>query len=158
MHDDIDWEQHVSRIPCWDDAFKKSLRLLCGEHAPNWTAYVGDRRTAEDESFVDDFALTLRQPWKECPGVPGHIRDWVRDRCRDTAWFREKNLDKNLSDWEKLPMMSREDLSLHLAKVIPETADLSRLIINPTTGTSGFPFYVPTILGLSVATTPFSSM
>ncbi len=143
MHDDIDWEQHISRIPRWDDAFKISLRLLCGEHAPPWTAHVGDRRTDEDESFVNDFGLTLRQPWERVDGVPEHIRDWVRKRCRDTAWFRENLVDKNLSDWENLPMMSREDLSLRLARVIPETADLSRLIVNPTTGTTGSPLPCP---------------
>lgn len=136
-----DWEEHSRRIPLWDPSFRQTLELLDNIHAPRWTAFCGDRRTRTDEDFIDRFARTLRSEWGFSHG-PQTLLPWVEERRKDTPWFRKNLAGLPLTGsegprWATLPSMTRGDLAGNLENIIPETADLAGLVINPTSGTTG---------------------
>ncbi len=135
---DLIWPEYISRIPGWQENFRESIILLNNEDAPVWTGFCGDRRTREDEAFIDAFANTLRYPWNRFSSdVPEGILNWVQERKDDTLWFRKNLQFQDLDQWTSLPTMTRHDLALRLEEIIPENADLKGLVINPTSGTSG---------------------
>ena len=144
MHTDIPWTEYSSRIPLWDESFRESLELLCGEGAPRWTAFCGDRRTQEEENIINHFAGSLRKAWGtgEAGGAE-FLLPWVEARIQDTLWFRKNLSLRDLGDWAVLPTMTRSDLAVALDQIIPESADLTGLVINPTSGTNGQPILCP---------------
>jgi len=111
-------------------------------HAPRWNTLCGDRLEKDDLPFIDGFArrLALRNP----PGDMQHILSWIESKRGESWWFRDK-----LKNWDPetgltdIPRMSRSDLQFHIEHIVPHDLDLERLIVNPTSGTTGQPISCP---------------
>ena len=123
-----------------------SLYKSMGEHphAPRWNTQCGDRLYREDLEFVRNYALTLesRPEFGEKP--PDSIIEWCRALTLRAVFFRQRltGVDMN-SEWYKIKPMTRLDMQSKLELIVPGDADLLRLVINPTSGTTGHPISAP---------------
>jgi len=118
-------------------------RMLCfiREHsdAPRWNYRVGDRLLAQDLPAVDAFRRRIgeqRPRWSAEP--PAWLVDWVRALRERVPLFHQRlplGFDPRRG-WAYLPTMSREDIAQHIERLVPTDADLSRLIVYETNGTS----------------------
>ncbi len=128
----------MSRAPLADARAAALLRRMT-EHpdAPRWNHAAGDRLDAADLAAVHTFADALAAG--RGPRAHGVVPDRVLARL---AGLRvAEPLD--LSDWSRVPTTSREDLVLHPERWIPADADLARLIVYRTAGTTGHATLVP---------------
>jgi phenylacetate-CoA ligase len=100
---------------------------------------------------VDAFRERLVTQWATYGGPqsvqspPATMVQWVEGMRERSQIFREHvptgmNLER---DWAYVPTMSRADLAKRLVDVTPTDADLERLIVYDTTGTTGHAVHVP---------------
>lgn len=107
-------------------------RLTEHPDAPRWNHAAGDRLDEEDRAAVGAFGEALeggrgvRAPGEPPPVVLARLAPWLGDRA-----------------WEELPTTSREDLVLRVEQLLPPDADLTRLIVYRTAGTTGHATLVP---------------
>ncbi len=123
----------VSRTPLLTEKGLQNLRRL-QEHddAPRWNHVAGDRLVRADLKALDAFAAKLasRKPmapplkWAKSLRVP-------RYRAYDSV------------DWASIPTTSREDIAVRPEQLVPDDADLSRMIVYRTAGTTGHALLVP---------------
>jgi len=139
-------ESVKTRIPLIKDEWMEQYRKL-GEHphSPNWNTECGDRLTSDDIAFVRQFAEDLknkRESFSQTP--PAWLLNWAERLKLTTPWFR-RNLDsEHLKEfWQSIPLMTRSDMQTNLDLIVPEDADLNRLVVNPTSGTTGRPIPAP---------------
>lgn len=113
-------------------------------HAPRWNTQCGDRLLAEDLLFVKNFAagLEARPDYRITPFAS--IIGWCLDIAARSGFFRQRlhDIDINRS-WHEISPMTRMDMQSKLELIVPNDADLSRLVINPTSGTTGHPIPAP---------------
>jgi phenylacetate-CoA ligase len=136
------------RMPMLNAAgYKLFKRLLEHPHAPRWNHEGGDRLQRGDLQAVKEFAAQLatqRKPWK--PGeVPEKIIRWVKTQRASVPSFRHRisaALDYE-KRWAAIPTMSREDIAVHPELLVPDDADLERMIVYRTAGTTGHALLVP---------------
>ncbi|CAN5239247.1 hypothetical protein BH11PLA2_BH11PLA2_09690 [soil metagenome] len=129
----------VERFPLLNDRGRAMLRRLQQHaHAPRWTYQCGDRLTARGLAEVTAFAAqqqSVRRGW-----AIGEPPAWVPEfiaRCRtDVPFYR---------DWQgaPLPTCNREDLRREPWSFVPDSADVSELIVYKTSGTSGNLIHLP---------------
>jgi phenylacetate-CoA ligase len=122
------------------------LRVQRHPAAPVWNFETGDRIERSDLVALDRFREALateRRAWKPTP--PAAIREWVtRYRDRSAAFSRRLPPGIDLErDWAGIPPMTRADLAGRIGEVVPRDADLSRLIVYDTSGTTGHAVAVP---------------
>jgi phenylacetate-CoA ligase len=133
------------RVPLVKPEWLELCRFM-GEHphAPRWNTQCGDRLQEADLEFVRDYALTLekRAGFDEHP--PDSIIEWCRALVPRSGFFRQRISSPDIArDWQKIVPMTRMDMQSKLELIIPLDADLSRLVINPTSGTTGHPIPAP---------------
>lgn len=121
-------------------------RMREHRHAPRWTYEVGDRVTAADIDAAERMRALLsgregplRQPAPAMLECIASLRAMVL-HYRDTL---PAELDPE-RDWDAIPTMTRDALREHVEQVVPLDADLSRLIVYDTSGTTGSVIRVPT--------------
>ncbi|MDH5508932.1 MAG: AMP-binding protein [Nitrospinota bacterium] len=120
--------------------------ILKNPHAPVWNYQVGDRLRAEDLPAVERFRKSLFN--RSAPlgaGIPANIIELVAAMRPRSLVFMERipegaSLER---DWESIPTMSREDIVLRIDDIVPLDADLSRMIVYETSGTTGHALDVP---------------
>ena len=116
-------------------------------HAPRWNHAAGDRLTREDLQVVRAFQRRLRPGRKaRAPGLPPPALQQHVTALRERVLSFRERLPPGLSletDWAAIPTVSREDIALRLEKQVPLDADLDRLIVFTTAGTTGHPLQVP---------------
>ena len=122
------------------------LRVRDHPAAPVWNFETGDRIERSDLEALDWFRealATKRRAWRPTP--PAAIRKWViRHRDRSAAFSRRLPPGMDIErDWAGIPPMTRADLATRIGDVVPRDADLSRLIVYDTSGTTGHPIAVP---------------
>lgn len=114
--------------------------------APRWNYEVGDRVVAEDLRAVNALRRRLSGPRAQGTGAPPlSILRWVRRMRPLVPSFRARipqRFDLR-SRWAGIPTVWREDLALRLADMVPDGADLSRLIVYDTSGATGHAIRVP---------------
>lgn len=117
-------------------------RMLEHPHAPLWNTQCGDRLTATDVSWVNSFKKKLHH--RESRGIepPESILEWLKKVRPYSALFRER-LTAGFSSFSEITPMTREDMVMRLADIVPENANLDRLLVNPTSGTTGHPIQAP---------------
>lgn len=123
-------------------AILKKLR----EHpdAPAWNHSAGDKLTAGDLRSLKRFREDLRRLRPAGRTVPDRILSWVRKMRKKSGVFRRIPAFLDLrKEWSLIPTMSREDLALRPESVVPDDADLDKLIVYRTAGTSGHALLVP---------------
>ncbi len=133
------------RVPLVKPEWLELYRFM-GEHphAPYWNTQCGDRLYPEDLESVRNYALALetRPVYGKIP--PASIIEWCRALAPRSAFFKQRldgiNIDKN---WHEIRPMTRMEMQSKLEYIVPSDADLSRLVINPTSGTTGHPIPAP---------------
>ncbi|MCB1169362.1 MAG: hypothetical protein KDK25_03460, partial [Leptospiraceae bacterium] len=134
------------RIPLFEDSHLPLLRkILENHHAPRWNAMCGDRLLQSDLPVLHAFEESLPesrrsavQGWSEEAGIL-----FVNRLALRSPWFQQIAGDERFQEFVSIPSMMREDLVHRLHEIVPLDADLSRLVLNPTSGTTGMPVQVP---------------
>jgi phenylacetate-CoA ligase len=124
----------ADRFPLLTDRSRAMLRRLQQHpHAPRWTYPCGDRLDAAGLEDVKAFAKrqnTERRGWRS-----GQAPEWVPEfieRCRRDVPFYRGRLTS-----DPLPTCDRDDLRREPWSFVPDSADLSELIVYRTSGTTG---------------------
>jgi phenylacetate-CoA ligase len=131
----------LQRIPLMKTEWLGMLNRL-GEHAhaPRWNICCGDHLTTSDISFikqVEEETAARRKPGYKNPDE--RLLNRLAALKTHSLWFGEK-VKSNFYD---IPFMQRSDMQSNLALLVPLTESLARLIINPTSGTTGHPILAP---------------
>lgn len=122
-------------------------RLTEHPDAPLFNHATGDRLNAGDLRMLDRFRKALREgrggrrPGPPLPGVLSRLAGL----SEAVPLFRARLL-KGLDlerHWDEVPTNSRRDLAEAPWSFVPDSADLSRLVIYRTAGTTGHPISVP---------------
>jgi len=136
----------IERTPLWRPEWREAL-LRMREHpdAPRWNAEVGDRLTAEDLDFVRRYQAGLAEGRRRSEdGPPEAIIEWILMRRGHVPYFQMALAGIDPSrDFARIPTMSRGDLQRRLEDIVPTDVPLERLIVNPTSGTTGHPIPAP---------------
>ncbi len=136
----------AERIPLMK---KKWLSIYnrMGEHpdSPRWNTECGDRLFEDDLNFVKNFESELidsRSKYGTTP--PESIVRWCRFMAEKSWWFESALSDIDPErEWNRIPLMTRRDMQAKPELIVPHGADLSRLVVNPTSGTTGHPIAAP---------------
>lgn len=134
------------RVPLMKNEWLPLYKMM-GEHphAPKWNTQCGDRLLAEDLESVILFAAALdkaRSAFRDIP--PESIISWCEEMKERTVWFTSRLAGLDIvNDWHRIPLMTRSDMQSKLERIVPSDADLSRLVVNPTSGTTGHPIPAP---------------
>ncbi len=136
----------LERIPQFKPEWRETLHRM-REHpaAPVWNTEVGDRVGLDDARWVAWFEEELhRKRGGVDAGPPDGLLQWIRELAPRSVYFRERLAGLNPDrDFARIKPMERADLGGSLARIIPEDADLDRLVVNPTSGTTGAPLLCP---------------
>jgi len=126
--------------------FRNFLRLKQHECAPIWNFETGDRVEKNDLEAYDAFSdkLNASRTRRE-PVPPPEIIDWIKAAREQVPAFMKQipegfDLQRN---WCELPTLNREDIAARIETLVPLNADLSRLIVYDTSGTTGHAMVVP---------------
>lgn len=126
--------------------WRQLRRILAHPHAPRWNFETGDRLQVEDLEAVDAFRTKAVAHVERPASRPSdEILAWVAARRDEVELFRERiPVGFDLArDWDHLPTMSREDLAVSPERFMPGSAELDRLIVYDTSGTTGHALVVP---------------
>jgi phenylacetate-CoA ligase len=136
----------LERIPLMKPEYLPLLkRLQEHRHAPKWNYTCGDRLTARDVVEIDVFTEKLHRH-RQGRGTepPDFIVDRLAAGQQYVPLFRERLKGLRVrEDFQRIPPSTREDMAVRLDRLVPENADLRRLIVNPTSGTTGHPIQAP---------------
>jgi phenylacetate-CoA ligase len=122
-------------------------RLREHEDAPRWNHAAGDRLVQDDLDALDRFRGELasaRSAERAGPPAERIIRRIAALRERVPS-FRKRlhEVTDIVASWERIPTMSREDIAVSVSELVPDDADLERLIVYRTAGTTGHALLVP---------------
>lgn len=139
--------QRLARNPLiTPEGYRLLRKILDNPHAPKWNYEVGDRVTADDLPFIHDYRKLLfgeRPVYLSSP--PPSIIEWVENMRAKSRAFRDR-LPEGMDiarDWAGIPAMTREDVALRPQDILPVDADISRLIVYDTSGSTGHAMVVP---------------
>lgn len=120
-------------------------RLRQHPDAPRWNHAAGDRLGSPDRGALARFAEALRtERGERAASVSPRTVAWVRRLAPKVPRLRRALKGLRLpADWERVPTMSREDVAVRPAELVPDDADLSRMIVYRTAGTTGHALLVP---------------
>lgn len=139
-------ESLKKRVPLLKDEWIDLYTEMGGHpHSPKWNTECGDRLKAEDMLFVREYAdgLTrVRDTFSQSP--PGWLIKWAEEMRQRSEWFRASFTSGDIKDsWNRCRPMRRNDMQSSLETIVPYDADLARLVVNPTSGTTGNPIQAP---------------
>jgi phenylacetate-CoA ligase len=128
------------------EGYRLLNRILQHPCAPKWNFVTGDRITGGDLPHVEAYreaVFSKRPPASSVP--PPDILHRIRDLRDNVGLFRMRlplglDLEK---EWAAVPAGDREDLAVRINQVVPWDADLSRLIVYDTSGSTGHALKVP---------------
>ena len=149
------------RYPLLTGRGRETLRFL-REHpaAPIYRNQSGNRLNAADLQEVLAFereVATHSPDWR--PGCkPPWLDAFVSSCLSDVPHYRRYGIEH--AAFEKLPTISRADLSRDIAAFVPDKQPLDRLINFSTSGTTGHPLVIPshpTVAAGSMSTSISSS-
>jgi phenylacetate-CoA ligase len=128
------------RFPLLTERSRALLRRLQQHaHAPRWTYQCGERLTAAGLADVQAFAArqrSERRGWKSGE-TPAWVVEFIR-RCRaDVPFYRHWPTE------DPLPTCNRDDLRREPWSFVPDSADVSELIVYRTSGTTGNLLHIP---------------
>lgn len=136
------------RSPLITAAAAKTLhRMVEHPEAPRWNGACGDRLVRADLRELDVLRENLadqrraRRGAAPEPAILASLSAAIPrvDRFRRTV---PRGLDL-AKDWADVPTTSREDLAFAIHELIPDDADTARMVVHPTSGTTGHAVFVP---------------
>lgn len=116
--------------------------------APRWNYTCGDRLTEADLPVLDQVRADLLE------SAVGDAGNEPQEQILDAVWASRAavpHLARILPatraylrrQWSDLPTISREDLAVRIPDFVPDGADLDRMVIYDTSGTTGHPILIP---------------
>ena len=121
-------------------------RINQNQYAPRWTYEVGDRIEHSDLLEVERFRNDLQRLRKPYQGVPNQeILTWI-ENIKDRVLLFKRTIPAGFDfqrDWAYTPLTGREDVAVRPEELSPLEADLSRLIVYDTSGSTGHSIVVP---------------
>ncbi len=138
-------EALIKRVPLIQESNAEFLKsILENPNAPKWNYECGDRLNEEDFKYLDKFTQKLAKREKRNLEIPEKILNWVLENKDKSILLKNNSKGLNLpSEFQKIKPMRREDIALHLEKIVPTEISLDRLIVNSTSGTTGVPIKIP---------------
>ena len=132
------------RYPTLSEAGRRMLQRL-REHpaAPIYRNQSGNRLLADDVTALRAFECTVldaRIDWRP-PEVPAWVGGRITQAFSDVPYYRA--LGSPPRRLEDVPTVGRSDLAQDIARFVPDTVPLDRLINFQTTGTTGNPLLIP---------------
>lgn len=132
--------ERLARNPLITPGGWRMFRRIRDHHgAPKWNYEVGDRLLAEDLPTVEAYRRRIDdQPPALDTSPPERLVGWVNGLRDRVPLFRERlplGFDPG-RDWVHIETMTREDIVTRIHHLTPLDADLSRLIVYETNGTS----------------------
>jgi phenylacetate-CoA ligase len=133
----------AERYPTLTEHGRAMLRFLREHpHAPIFRNASGNRLTAEDVERVRAFEAEVRDArvgWR--PGAPPPwLGEFVAQCCHEVPYYRA--LGAAPARLEDVPPVTRAELSADIARFVPDSAPLERLINFRTSGTTGHPLLI----------------
>jgi phenylacetate-CoA ligase len=130
----------AERFPLLTDRSRALLRRLQQHaHAPRWSYQCGER--LDDAGLADVQAFAERQRLERRGWKFGQSPAWVSefiDRCqREVPFYRNRVVR------DPLPTCNREDLRREPWAFVPDSGDISELIVYRTSGTTGNLIHIP---------------
>jgi phenylacetate-CoA ligase len=134
----------AQRYPTLTDAGRALMRRMVEHpHAPIYRNASGNRLLAEDLPGLADFERSVRTApvdWR--PGAPpAWAMDLVREAYADVPYYRRQGSPPRR--FEDVAPVGRADFAADVARFVPDSAPLDRMINFQTTGTTGHPLIVP---------------
>jgi phenylacetate-CoA ligase len=123
-------------------------RIQQSRFAPIWNYEVGDRLLESDLPAVDLFRrqiATHRPSYDGVSGPPDPIVDFLESIIEKSPFYRRrivKGFDVK-RDWNYLPTFGREELFNGIETLVPDDADIERLVVYDTSATTGHPLRIP---------------
>ncbi|EOQ88628.1 AMP-binding enzyme domain protein [Leptospira yanagawae serovar Saopaulo str. Sao Paulo = ATCC 700523] len=126
----------------WEEELNK---MILSHYAPKWNAKIGDKITEGDYQFVKSFEKELIHAKKNgYYQTKQSILSYIEDYRIQSEFFRSRLYGLKIKDeFESIPLTTRDDLQSHITEIIPSDIDLSKMVINPTSGTTGKPILAP---------------
>jgi phenylacetate-CoA ligase len=129
----------LRRIPMIQKEHLSMLqRIAEHEHSPFWNYSCGDRLTFSDVPYLEEFAENLSNHRNATDYPSGEILEWLKTIQENSYFFKTRlkfiSIEKQFF---LIPVTTRGDLAESLYTIIPLTANLDGLVINPTSGTTG---------------------
>lgn len=132
-------------------AYRLRERILQHPAAPAWNYRVGDRVERVDVDAFEGLRERLQRSRRSRAkprvhtGPPEALLERVDTLRGRVAIFAEHlhGVTDLAASWAAIPTMSRSDLVERLVDVVPVDADLARLIVYDTSGTTGHALHVP---------------
>jgi len=121
-------------------------RLREHPDAPRWNHTVSDRLTDADLVALDDFRLALSEQRRARDAAPPPaVIAQLAATVEKTPLFRARlgRVHDLAARWAELPTTSREELATVPEQLVPDDADLARMVCYRTSGTSGHLLIVP---------------
>lgn len=127
------------RIPLIEEEnLKLYTELQNHSSAPVWNYVCGDRITGNDRKFIEDFSEKLHSDRRMMSEPDDFILKWILEKEKASPHFRKRLKYIHPEKYfHCIHPMSREDISLSLAEIVPDGSSFDRLVINPTSGTTG---------------------
>lgn len=122
-------------------------RLREHPSAPRWNHTASDRLDDDDRRAVARFRevlATSRRPFV-ADGPPDWLVAWLAERRESVPAFARRIPPHTSIEraWPRIPTMSREDVATAPESLVPDDADLRRMIVYRTAGTTGHAMLVP---------------
>lgn len=162
----------LERVPLMRPEWMRNyLRLIEHAAAPRWTNHCGDRLQSDDLPVLREFETSLARFHESSANQtanqdfattapdaspPPNIIDWIQSQATDCIAIRERFAEADAAvrtefnrpfdlarDFARLRPMTRADFARKLETIVPQSADLARLVVNPTSGTTGQPIPAP---------------
>lgn len=133
------------RIPLiGDEHIPNLIRIAEHKNSPKWNYACGDRIQNEDIDFLKEYDEELKTNRNLIRYPDQYILDYV-EFMRERSWFYGAKLKfYNIKDnFFSIPVTTRSDFANSLSLIIPYEEDLSRLVLNPTSGTTGHRILCP---------------
>lgn len=126
----------------WERELQKMLE---SPFAPKWNVNIGDRIGKEEYEFVQTFKETFLHAKRTNQFENLNTIERFLDFQSSRSEFFKNRLKGILlkEEFASIPFTTREDLQTHITEIIPREMDLSNMVINPTSGTTGKPILAP---------------
>ncbi len=140
--------QSSARSPLLGPDGQRMLNRL-REHpdAPRWNHQAGDRLTSGDLAALERLREDLsafRGAHAPGPPAPAILQRLASLRERVPSFRRRlAGIPDLATGWQRIATMSRADLAVAVWELVPDDADLERLIVYRTAGTTGHVLLVP---------------